>query len=119
MFLPQFSKTAKEELIEFNILKEYKAIHKLYTRRDNKFKNKYEKARYNILKYMINCAIYDPQNGDYYDEENNKLIKEAGKLLYEFEGMNGLYDGLVWSFIPRRYIRDIEILWDGIGDWRR
>jgi len=117
-YLPQFSKTAKEELKEFNIQKEYKAIHKLYIARDNKFKNKYEEARYKILKYMITCTINDPQNGDYYDEKNNNLIKEAGNLLYEFEGMDGLHDGLVWSFIPRRYVRDIEILWNGIGNWR-
>jgi hypothetical protein len=31
-----------------------------------------------ILKYIINCVENDPVNGDYSDENNTKLMKEAG-----------------------------------------
>jgi hypothetical protein len=44
-----------------------------------------------------------------------KDLKEAGKMLYDYDGMN---DGLVWSFIPKRYQREIDCAWSGIGEWR-
>ena len=110
--------TAKEELNEYNIIKEYKAIHTFYNMRCKMFKDKYEEARYNILKWIITCATHDPENGDYSDVKNNELIKDAGKLLYEYDKMEGMHDDLVWSFIPKRYQRDIDCLWNGIGKWQ-
>ena len=64
--------TAKEELNEYNIIKEYKGIHMFYNMRCKMFKDKYEEARYNILKWIITCATHDPENGDYSDAKNNE-----------------------------------------------
>lgn len=58
------------------------------------------------------------KNGNYYDEKNIKLIRDAGNLLYEYDEMNGLRDVLVWSFVPKRYAREIDMLWNRIGEWR-
>ena len=109
--------TAKEELIQYNIIKEYNGIHKFYKLRGGEFNNKYEEARYKILKWIITCATYDPENGDYSNDKNDELVKDAGKLLYEYDKMEGMRDDLVWSFIPKRYRRNIDYLWNGIGDW--
>lgn len=58
--LEQTLKTAKEELDEFNILSEFNAIKEYYDI-SNKFESKYQEARYKILKYIITCALHDPQ----------------------------------------------------------
>ena len=107
--------TAKEELDGYNIKREYEAI-KRYHDKNKSFQNKTQEARYKLLKYIITCTAHDPINGDYYDKENIKLIKEAGKLLYESTA--GMNDPLFWSFVPRRYKREIDMFWDGIGDWK-
>lgn len=44
-------------------------------------------------------------------------IREAGEILYETEGMRGMHDELLWSFIPKTYQREIDLIWDGIGEW--
>lgn len=41
-------------------------------------------------------------------------IIEGGKALYKFDGMDGMRDPLVWSFIPRRFHRDMR--WNGIDE---
>lgn len=53
-----------------------------------------------------------------FDEENNKKIIQAGHLLNEDGGDNSMRDELVWAFIPKRYHREIDMLWGGIGEWR-
>jgi len=106
-------KTAKEEAEEYNIFEEFNAIGKFIKERG--IKNKYEQARYKILQYIINCIKADPEKGNYHNKENDKNIIEAGKLLYEFDGMDGMRDMLVWSFIPKRYHSEINLFWSGIG----
>ena len=113
------SLTAKEELEEMNIKQEYKGLLRLYKLRDYRFIDKQEEARFKILKFIITSAIYDPLNGDYYSEENNKLIEDAGELLYEYGGMDEmLYIMNEWDFIPKRYKGSIDYLWDEIGEWK-
>jgi hypothetical protein len=109
--------TAQKELDVWNIKQEYKAIHNLYIDRGKHFKNKYEEARYKILKWIITCATYDPEEGDLISEKNDEMLKDAGRLLYEFEGMKGMHDILVWAFVPTRYRRNIDYAWNGIGEW--
>lgn len=46
------------------------------------------------------------------------MMVEAGKLLHEYDGMRGMRDPLVWSFIPRMFHREIDMYWDGVGEWR-
>ena len=109
--------TAKEELDVWNIKQEYKAIHNFYIDRGKRFKNKYEEARYNVLNWMIKCATYDREEGDYISEKIDMMLKDAGRLLYEFDGMEGMHDNLVWAFVPTRYRRNIDSIWDVIGEW--
>ena len=109
--------TAKEELIEYNIIKEYKGIYEFCNLRGGELYDKYEEVRYKILKWILTCATYDPENGDYSNDKNDELVKDAGKLLYEYDKMEGMRDDLVWMFIPERYRRNIDYLWNGIGEW--
>ena len=100
--------TASQELKHFNIIPEYYALNK----KENK--NSFDLGRMKILKYIINCVQKDPIHGDYYSEDNENLIVEAGNHL---EKTNDMHDMLVWSFIPKRYHREIDIYWSGIGSW--
>jgi hypothetical protein len=109
--------TAQKELDVWNIKQEYKAIHNFYIDRGKIFKNKYEEARYKILKWIITCATNDTEEGDLISEKNDEMLKDAGKLLYEFDGMKGMHDNLVWDFVPTRYRRNNDCVWDGIGEW--
>lgn len=43
-------------------------------------------------------------NGDVNSVENEQLLKDIGKILYNIEDMNGTHDRLLSSFIPKRYI---------------
>ncbi len=99
---------ASQELKHFNIISEYHALRQIED------KTSFDLARMNILKYIITCVKNDPINGDYYNKENGKLIIEAGQLLNK---TNDMRDLLVWSFIPKRYHREIENYWNGIGEW--
>lgn len=107
---------ATQEIDYFNIQREFDGIERI-TKKNPKLMSKYKLARYKILQYMINCVKHDGVNGDWYDEENYKLVKEAGMLLYQDSGDKGMHDRLFWSFIPRRYHREIDYAWNGIGQW--
>lgn len=100
------------EAATYNIYKEYMAMTRFIKKRG--FKNNYEKGRYKVLKFMLNCIIADPINGDYCNEENNELLKEAGRLL---DTGGDMHDNLVWAFVPKRFVRDIDVMWNGIGSW--
>ena len=120
----QTSKTAKDELQEFNIFTEYKDIAKLLKQYDNQAMPKavlVKKAEHKILKYVITCAVRDPINGDYSNEDNNNLLREAGNILNDCGGIQEMRECMeyfVKAFIPKRYRRDIDMLWDNIGGWR-
>ena len=111
---------AKEEAISWNVYREFEAIDRFKNARG--FENDYEKGRYKTLQYIIKRIEGDPINADYQNEEIKQIMREAGELLYNFtfqsDGKKGINDGLVWAFIPKRYRRDIELIWDGIGEWR-
>jgi hypothetical protein len=108
---------ATEELEEYNIVSEFNGLEK-FLKMDLDPKNRlYKQARYNILKYIITCVKNDPECGDYYDDENEKILREAGEMLYKEGGMQSMHDELVWSFIPKRYRRNVDLAWNGIGEW--
>ena len=50
-----------------------------------------------MLRFVINCVKNDPVNGDYWDDQCHTLLKDAGKLLFQFDGMDGMHDRLAWS----------------------
>lgn len=97
----------------YNIYAEYMAMTRFI--KQGGFRDNYQKGRYRVLEYILNCIIADPIEGDYYEKKNNELIEEAGRLL---NTDNAMWDGLVWSFVPTRLKRTIDMMWDGIGDWR-
>ena len=98
-FLEQYApKTAQPvknmaalEAIEYNIFSEYNALRKMLEYIDehekdyNKNSKKYKLGRFLVLGYMIKCVKADPDNGDWYNEDNLNDLKRAGQLLYEFE----------------------------------
>jgi len=107
---------ASQELKEFNIIREYHGLQQ-FLQLENVHTRDYKQARFFILQYIINCTNHDHINGDYSDKQNDQLIIDAGHLLYKFDGMKGMNDDLVWSFIPKRYHNNINFLWNGIGEW--
>jgi hypothetical protein len=102
------------EAKEYNIYDEYMGITNFVKHRGG-FQDNYEKGRYRVLEYIINCIIADPLEGDYYEENNTKLLKEGGELLNTEDAMQ---DTLVWLFVPKRLERTIDMAWNGIGKWR-
>lgn len=108
-----YTLTAVDELHKFNILKEYNKLKKCNY--DNL--SDYDKAIFHICEYIIECVRHDKYNGDYYTEDNAKKIKQAGQLLYKYDGNSVMHDVLeLW--VPKRYCREFDMLWNGIGGWR-
>lgn len=102
---------AKEELYEFNIFREYNKLIKNKETIEN-----YDKAILNICECLIEKVEHDKDYGDYFSEINNNKLKKAGELLFNYDGTSVMYDTLqLW--VPKRYRKEISILWNGIGDW--
>ena len=72
----------------------------------------YQKARLILYEALL------PLENNPQAEIKEELVREAGQILFQSEGMKGLYDTLLWLFIPKSCNRIIDILWDGIGEWR-
>lgn len=106
-------KNAFDEAVDYNIFREYNGIKK------NK---SYEKSKYShglmlMLEYVINCIKHDKENGDYYSEDNNKIAIKGGQLLYESGNTDTMHEVLL-TWIPKRYRNEINMKWDGIGEWQ-
>ena len=74
----------------------------------------FDKARLILFSALSQCwddryKILDP--------EIENQIKQAGRMLYDFDGMEGMHDELVWAFLPKSLGGEVEIIWNGIGDW--
>ena len=74
----------------------------------------FDKARLILFSALSQCwddryKILDP--------EIENQIKQAGRMLYDFDGMRGMHDELVWAFLPKSLGGEVEIIWNGIGDW--
>jgi hypothetical protein len=107
---PYKFKTAKEELIGWNIYANHEAI----TRKKDKSID--DLAILFVCKYLMNCVENDPTNGDYYNKTNNDIMKKAGRLLHSIEGEGYMRD-IMEAFIPKRYRRSVDHIWSGIGCW--
>ena len=59
----------------------------------------------------MTCATYETEKGDLVSEKKDEMLKDAGRFLYEFDGMRGMHDNLVWAFVPTRY-RKILIVYE-------
>jgi hypothetical protein len=73
-------------------------------------------SKYNAYKYIIECIRKDPGRGDYFDESNRKHMKLAGEFLYKYGG-NELMSSFLHN-IPKIFHRDIDYIWNDIGDWK-
>lgn len=115
------NKHVTKEAINWNLFREYAALKtRLY--------NDFQQGRYLVLKGVVSMIKFDPVNGDMKakmskdEEEYWKNIEddivEGGKLLYKFDGMNGMRDPLVWTFIPKMLHRFVDKNFHGIGEWR-
>ena len=63
--------------------------------------------------YIENKFIEEIRKKELYEE-----IIRAGQILWDCEGIKGMKDYLLWSFIPISQHYIIENLWDKIGDWK-
>lgn len=109
--------SAEDELIESDIEEELYRINK-YLKATGSFVNKTQEAKYKMYSYIATCVRCDPIDGDYYNEENNKLMIEAGQILNELVGFEGMKSAIFKFKIPKRYHNDINYMWNGIGEWR-
>ena len=109
--------TAVKEANEMNLFKEYKALKK------HKKDSDFQLGRYLVFEGVIDMLRFNPENGDmkeimserdieYWDTAYGKII-EGGKFLSMSE--QGLFDPLLWLFIPHRFHREIEIKWSFAG----
>jgi hypothetical protein len=113
--------TLEQECKRINVFTEYDAL-------KDRTRNTYDEARFLILRGIVKMVKFDPIRGDMKEQmtqeekdywvDLHKDIAKGGELLYQFDGMNGMNDGLVWSFIPQRLRRDIDMEWNGIGEWK-
>jgi hypothetical protein len=103
---------ADEELIKYDIINQYNQLKKCQNM------NLIISARMKMLQYVINSVEADPINGDFYNANNKKIIIEAGNELNKVGGFHLMQNQLICCFIPKRYHREIENYWDGIGEWR-
>ena len=114
-----FNNTARKELDTHHIISELRRIDGLLNK--NPPTRSHLEAKFIILKYVINCAMNDPQAGDYYNRDNKESTIDAGHMLNELGGlkiMRYFFQTWISTNIPKRYHREIELYWDGIGGWR-
>jgi hypothetical protein len=70
--------------------------------------------------------MFDPVRGDM-KEDMTEADKELWKALYKdihkggeliaSESNQSMHDPLIWSFIPQTLHREVDMEWNGIGDW--
>lgn len=76
----------------------------------------YSEGIHKVCEYIIECTKYNPIDGDY-SEENRKRMVEAGELLNKDGGSATIHE-VMELWVPKRYQREIDGMWDGIGQWR-
>ena len=76
------------------------------------------KTPYRLARFVVyTCIAQEDFDVIEIPPESFDLIKKAGCVLYDDEGLQGLRDPLLWSFIPKNWHRRIEEAWCGIGSW--
>lgn len=108
--------TAYDEATRYNVFTEYNAI--MGHINAGRKLNNYDYARATLLRYVITAVEKDPESGDHTDKQQVDQVRKAGRLLNKTGGIEAMRDPLLWSFIPRRYHREIEHYWNNIGEWR-
>ncbi|AFZ11337.1 hypothetical protein Cri9333_0357 [Crinalium epipsammum PCC 9333] len=105
---------AKDLALFQGMRKELAGIKKWYGEKPD---HPYRLARVLLYEALLpfEVELTSNQRLETYDKDS---IVAAGKLLFEAEGMKGMHDYLLWSFVPKSCKRIIDELWNGIGDWR-
>ena len=106
----------------YNIFTEYNAM------KDRKNMNDFDAARFLLLRAIVKIDKIDPIKGEKKstltaDEQIiwndiDKDIMNAGHALNNYDGLEGMEDGLVWSFTPKCLRHKIRTMWNGIGNFR-
>ncbi len=78
----------------------------------------YAIARKTLYRALVELYIENEFIDNIREQELHLEIIKAGQILWDSEGMKGMKDYLLWSFIPDSQKSLIDILWHGIGDWR-
>ena len=47
----------------------------------------------------------------------NALIHEAGQTVYEVYQSTDAMRAFAYAFVPPDSLREVDIIWDGIGEW--
>jgi hypothetical protein len=117
-------KAALKEALALNLPKELAVLQLI-----NKtiLATKFSRGRESLYSGLVDMIRMDPDRADMpynmtADEKARwdvaiEKIKEGGRLLLSENGYESMTDPLVWSFIPRRLCRDVDMYWDGIGGW--
>jgi hypothetical protein len=96
---------ALQEAIQLNLFKEYKALKAF------KDKNDFQMGRFLVFEAVLDMIRFDPINGDMKEDmtiqEQNIWSDIESKIKQGCKLLNG-GDPLLWSFIPRRFYRDIS-----------
>ncbi len=103
--------TAEQELKAYHIYSTYEVLSK------KKEESKDDLALLYLCKCLMNCVENDPKEKVYHNEANDNTMRRAGLLLDELDGKAYMMDALL-AYVPKRYRRSVEHIWDGIGGWR-
>lgn len=110
------------EALAMNLFSEYQALHN----REKATMSIFDQGRYYVLKGVVGMILFDPVRADMKpnmsesEQQWNSFktdIRKGGELINQ-ESPQSLRDPLIWLFIPHRCHRDIDFIWDGIGNWR-
>lgn len=112
---------AYRECMQANIFKKYNSL------KDRQLDD-HNQASMLIYRSIIKMVEFDPQSGDkrvnmsedeiiYWSDLQQDIIS-AGKLLCELGGKKKMLDQSIWIHIPRRFHRDIDMLWNKIDGWK-
>lgn len=121
---PQVDKYASAyiEAVAYNVYGQYNKLCYTINHHDFKTKYKYKKQLFKlghkkILEYIIRCVKNDLDFGNFYSEENEAIMRQAGQYLWESGGEKAMHNKKIWRCIPQRYHREIDYFWSGIGTW--
>lgn len=112
---------ALHEALEYNLFQEYEALRQTSEKRTL---STFARGRMLVYRGIIDAILFDPVKGDMRenmsaaDNEHWRLIKQnwrdGGSVLAQ-DSPTALQELGVWSFIPRRFRRDIECEWGLAG----
>ena len=116
------SHKALREVILKSILEEFLICKNIIKNNQLIGRNKIDKcmilSRYNSYQYIIECVKEDPYRGDILvSEYNKKNMKLAGEFLSKIGG-SSLMHKFMHQNIPKIFHREIDYIWNNIGDWK-